>query len=179
VEARLFQAQYYPYVGHIYSLLHYLNGPVEGVQAAKGGLETIVTLRFANGDLGSVVSRRFQNDSIPYESLAVSGQTGLLVASNGLELRFHRTREGRTATQLSFDVADGTFHSPTFSMPYAGLNQLYLRGYVPELAYFARRVREGLPPVCGIGDMEQTLLVRQAVDRSAVSGSWETLGEGE
>jgi predicted dehydrogenase len=178
-EPRLFQAQYYPYIGHFYNLLLYLNGPIDSVLAAKGGLETIVTLRFANGDLGSVVSRRFENDSIPFESLAVSGPTGLLSASNGRDLVFHRSPEGRTASQLAYDVATGVFYSPTFSMPYGGLNQLYLRGYIPELQYFARRVRQGLPPVCGITEMEQTLLVSKTVDRSAVSGTWETVREGE
>lgn len=170
---RLFQAQYYPYVGHFYNLMLYLNGAVEEVFAAKGALETLVTLRFASGELGSVVSRRFQNDSVPFEELAASGEDGLLVASDGRELRFYRTGEARAAMHLTFDVASAALLNPSFSMPYGGLNQLYLRGYVPELEYFARRIRKGLPPVCDIDEMERTLLVREAIDRSAASGAWE------
>lgn len=173
---RLFQAQYYPYIGHFYNLLLYLNGPVETAFAAKGGLETLATLRFGNGDLASVVSRRFDSDAIPYEVVSVSGEDGLLVATDGHELAFHRTRAPATGSHLTFDAADATVFAPTFSMPYGALNQLYLRGYVPELQHFARRVRQGLPSVCGIEDMEQTLLVRQAIDRAAASGAWERVG---
>jgi predicted dehydrogenase len=175
---RLLQAQYYPYVGHIYNLVLYLNGSVEAAFAAKGALETLATLRFANGDLGSVVSRRFDNDSIPYESLAMSGQSGLLSATNGRELCFHLVRDGRTASHLSLTAEEARLHAPTFSMPYGALNQLYLRGYVPELEYFARRVRQGLPPVCDIDEMERTLLVREAINRSAASGVWELVSDG-
>src|SRR5439155_20793260 len=140
---RLLQARYYPYVGHFYNLILYLNGAVDSVFAAKGALETLVTLRFASDEFGSVTSRRFQNDSIPFEEVAVSGEDGLLVAADGRELRFYRTGDARAAMHLTFDVANAALHSPTYSMPYGALNQLYLRGYVPELEYFARRVRQG------------------------------------
>jgi len=178
---RLFQARYYPYVGHFYNLMLYLNGAIEEVFAAKGALETLVTLRFASDELGTVVSRRFQNDSVPFEEVAVSGENGLLLAVDGRELRFYHTGEARAAMHLTFDVAGADLQGPTFSMPYGALNQLYLRGYVPELEYFARRVRQGLPPVCDVDEMERTLLVREAIDRSAASGAWEkvaTLGAG-
>jgi len=170
---RLYQAQYYPYVGHFYNLMLYLNGAIEEVFAAKAALETLVTLRFASGELGSVVSRRFQNDSVPFEEVAVSGEDGLLVASDGSELRFYRTGEARAAMHLTFDIATAELQAPSFSMPYGALNQLYLRGYVPELEYFAQRVRKGAPPVCDIDEMERTLLVREAIDRSSASGAWE------
>jgi predicted dehydrogenase len=172
---RLFQAQYYPYVGHFYNLMLYLNGAIDQVFAVKGALETLVTLRFANGDLGSVISRRFDNDSIPFEAVSISSEAGLLSATNGRELSFHRARDGRAAAHLSFDMAEASLAAPTFSMPYGALNQLYLRGYVPELDYFARRVREGKPPVCDLDEMERTLLVREAINRSAASGAWETV----
>lgn len=175
---RLLQAQYYPYIGHFYNLMLYLNGAIQQVFAVKGALETLVTLRFENGDLGSVVSRRFENDSIPYESVSVSGLDGLIAATNGRELAHYHAREGRAAPQLAFDVAEAILHAPTFSMPYGALNQLYLRGYIPELEYFARRIREGLPPVCGLEDMEQTLLVQEAINRSAANGAWENVGGG-
>src|SRR5262249_33680635 len=158
---------------HFYNLMLYLNGAVEQVFAAKGALETLVTLRFANGDLGSVISRRFDNDSIPYEALSISCEAGLLTATNGRELCFYRTREAVAGAPLSFDKTEATRQAPTSSMPYGALNQLSLRGYVPELEFFARRVREKLPPVCSLDDMEQTLLVRQAIDRSAATGVWE------
>lgn len=170
---RLIQTQYYPYIGHFYNLMLYLNGAIEAVFATKGALETLVTARFANGDLGTVVSRRFENDSVPFECVSISGEDGLLTADDGRELHFFQARESQTATQLSFASAEGSVQSPTFSMPYGGLSQLVLRGYAPELQHFALRIRKGAAPVCDLDDMERTLLVREAVDRSSASGQWE------
>lgn len=169
---RLFQCRYYPYVGHFYNLLLWLNGPIAEVSAVKSDSETLVTLRFRNGDLGTVTARRFHNDSIPYEQVAVSAENGLLVAENGQELRRFRSRDKRAAKDLEFDTSDIEAWVPTFSMPYGKLNHLYLRGYVPELEHFARRVRLKEPAICGVQDMEATLLVRQAIDQSAASRQW-------
>ena len=84
----------------------------------------------------------------------------------GQELRRFGTEEKKVSAEIDFGTSRVQAWTPAFSMPYARLNQLYLRGYVPELEHFARRVRQGAPPLCGIDDMEQTLLVRQAVERS-------------
>lgn len=172
---RLLQCRYYPYIGHFYNLLLWLNGPVREVCSARSETESLVLLRFENGDLGSVTARRFHNDSIPFEQVAVSAEDGLLTADNGQTLHRYRSRQKRPAVQLDFETSEVESWTPTFSMPYGKLNHLYLRGYVPELEHFARRVRLGEPSVSGIDDMEQTLLVRQAVDRSAESGRWEAV----
>jgi myo-inositol 2-dehydrogenase/D-chiro-inositol 1-dehydrogenase len=172
---RLFQCRYYPYIGHFYNLLLWLNGPIAEVCATRGDAETLVLLRFRNGDLGSVTSRRFYNDSIPYEELSISGETGLLTASNGQELRRYRSRAPKPAAQLTFDTSDVSLWCPSFSLPHGELSHLYLRGYVPELQHFARRVRLGEPSVSGIDDLEQTLRVRQAVERSCDSRQWEAV----
>lgn len=172
---RLFQCRYYPHVGHFYNLLLWLNGPVAEVSAVRGDAEMLVQLRFRNGDLGTVTSRRFHNDSIPYEELAVSGESGLLTALHGQELRCYHSRTPKPASQLAFDTSEVRLWSPSTSLPYGELNPLYLRGYVPELQHFARRVRLGEPSVSGIDDMEQTLRVRLAVERSCETRRWETV----
>jgi predicted dehydrogenase len=160
-------------VGHFYNLFLWLNGAIAEVCAVKGEAETLVQLRFGNGDLGTVTARRFCNDSVPYEQVAVSAESGLLVAENGQELRRYRSGEKKAAAQLEFGSSDVEVWSPTFSMPYGRLNHLHLRGYVPELEHFARRIRRGDPSVCGLEEMLQTLRVRQAIDRSAERRVWE------
>lgn len=172
---RLFQCRYYPYVGHFYNLLFWLNGPVAEVSATRSDTETLVHLRFRNGDLGSVTARRFHNDSLPYEELAISGESGFLVASNGQELRRYYSRAPKPAIQLEFDTSHASLWSPSFSMPYGELNHLYLRGYVPELQHFARRVRLGEPSVSNLDDMVQTLHLREAVERSCETRRWESV----
>ena len=172
-DPRLFHVSYYPYVGHFYNLLLHLNGRVSEVSAVKGLTETLVHLQFENGDLGTLVARHFNNNSVPFEEVAVSGADGLLVARDGRDLRRYRTGESLSGMQLRFDAADAQLVGPTFSMPYGEMNHLYLRGYVPELEHFARRVRQGAPPVSTIDDMEQTVLIGEAVDRAAASRQWE------
>jgi len=170
---RLFQAAYYPYVGHFYNLFQYLNGPWSAVSALRGPAETLVHLRFANGDLGAVVSRRFKNDSIPFERVSVTAEDGMLVADNGRDLRRYHAPEARSGMDLSFDTASADLVGPTFSMPYGQLNHLYLRGYIPELRHFARMIRRGAPSACGLAEMEDSLRIRQAIARAAESHAWE------
>ena len=169
---RLFQASYYPYVGHFYNLFQYLNGPWAAVSVLQGPLETLVHMRFVNGDIGAVVSRKFHNDSIPFEQVSVSAEDGLLIAANGRDLRRYYTPEPRTGMELSFDTAAADLIGPTFSMPYGRLNHLYLRGYIPQLQHFARMVRQGASSVCGLADMEETLRLRQAITRAAETQDW-------
>jgi hypothetical protein len=110
---------------------------------------------------------------VPYEQLAVSAEDGLLVAENGQHLHFYGTSEARTSAELEFGTSEVRSWTPTFSMPYGELQHLFLRGYIPELQHFARRIRLGGPEVCGVDAMEQTYLTQQAVHRSAASGAWE------
>ena len=105
----------------------------------------------------------------------MTGETGMLSVTDGRDLRFYHTREPVHSQELSVGTVDGELGTPTFSLPYGQLNHLYLRGYVPELEQFARRVRQGEPSICGIGDMERTVLVREAIDRSAASKQWEAV----
>src|SRR5205823_12258697 len=112
---------------------------------------------------------------IPYERVEVSAESGVLAAENGQSLTRYRSSEKRPGVQLDFDLCEAESWSPTFSMPYGRLNHLYLRGYVPELEHFARRVRQAAPAVCGPADMERVVRVREAIDRSAASRAWETI----
>lgn len=171
---RAFTVRYYPYVGHFYNLLLYLGGAVASVcaLASSEGDGEIVLLRFARGDTGVLTWRRFNNVSLPYERVEVAHASGLLVADNGRELAFHQTREHVDNNALSFSVAEAHVYAPTFSIPYGANTQLYLRGYPPELAHFVHCVRTGEPPICGVDDAEQTLLVTQAVRRSAANAQW-------
>jgi predicted dehydrogenase len=101
------------------------------------------------------------------------------VADDGRTLRVHRTPRERTVhpTQLSFREADGQLFQTTYSIPYGQNRQLYLRGYVPELAEFAECVRTKRPPTCGVDDALATLRVGRAAGRSRENGGeWAEVG---
>lgn len=172
---RMFQVRYYPYVGHFYHLLGFLNGPITAVSVLKSEVGQFVHLRFANGDTGSLTWTRFANTSLPYEEVTITGETGLLSVTDGRDLRFYHTREPVHSQELSIGTVDAELGTPTFSMPYGQLNHLYLRGYVPELEAFARHVRAGEPPEATIAQAYEALRVRQAIERAASSGGWELI----
>lgn len=171
---RSYAVRYYPYVGHFYNLLLYLGGAIASVctLASPDGDGAMVLLHFAGGDTGVLTWRRFNNTSLPYERVEIAHASGLLVAEDGRALTFHRTREPVDNNALSFDVAEANVFAPTFSIPYGTNTQLYMRGYPPELTHFVHCVRTGEPPICGVDDAERTLLVTQAVRRSAGDARW-------
>jgi predicted dehydrogenase len=178
---RTYAVRYFPYVGHFYNLLLYLGGEIASVLAlaSPDGAGQIVLLRFASGEIGSLAWQRFGNNALPYERVEISGATGLLAAEEGRTLRFHRTGSPVPNDALSFADADALSFDSGFSIPYGQNTQLYARGYVPELADFVRCVRTGEPPICGVDDAEQTLLVGQAVRQSAdAGGQWVDIAAG-
>ncbi len=172
---RLFSASYYFSSSHFHNLMLFLSGPIHQVLHLTGpeGGGTVTLLRFANGDIGSIRDCGFRNWSPPYEQVEIAHESGLLVAEDGRTLRFHRTPRTVHPTQLSYDEADGQLFQTTFSIPYGLNRQLYLRGYVPELAEFVHCVRTGAPPTCGVDDALATLRVGQAARHSReLGGQW-------
>jgi predicted dehydrogenase len=169
---RLFTASYYFSSSHFHNLLLFLGGEIRQVLHVTGasGGGSVALARFASGDLASVRDCSFRNWSPPYESVEVAHESGLLVAEDGRTLRFHRASREVAPPVLSFDEADGQFFQTTYSIPYGRNRQLYLRGYVPELADFAHCVRTGTSPVCGVDDALATLRVGAATRRSRESG---------
>lgn len=169
---RTINVRYYPYIGHFQNLLLYLAGPITHVlnvpHPDRSGAVSLY--RFANGDLGSITWSAFRNVALAYEAVEVLHPSGRLLAEDGRSLRWDRTEQSRHPYAMEFDLPDAQLHQPTFSLPYGPLEQLHLRGYTPELAGFARCVREGVTPLCGVDDAEQTLLVAQATGRS--TGEW-------
>ena len=179
----MFSASYYFTSSHFHNLMLFLNGAIEQVlhlTAAEGG-GTTTLLRFANGDIGCLRDCRFHNWSTPYEQVEIAHESGLLVAEDGRSLRFHRTPRSRAVDppELSFECAAGEFQQMTFSIPYGQNRQLYLRGYVPELAEFAHCVRTGEPPTCGVDDALATMRVGEAARRSREqAGQWAAVEGG-
>jgi predicted dehydrogenase len=175
--ARTYNASYYFASSHFHNLMLFLGGRISAVLSlpAPEGAGSITLLRFANGDIGSIRDCGFLNWTPPYEQMEIVHQSGMLVAEDGRVIRFHRTPQARAVhpTELAFEHAEGEFFQTTFSIPYGRNRQLYLRGYVPELAEFVHCVRTGAPPTCGVDDALATLMVGEAARRSReLGGQW-------
>ena len=171
---RTFNASYYFAGGHFHNLMLFLGGPIESVLhlAAAKGAGSVTLLRFASGDIGSIRDCGFNNWTPPYEGLEIVHESGWMTAEDGRAVRFHRTPRARAVhpMELSFEHASGDLYQSTFSIPYGQNQQLYLRGYVPELSEFARCVRTGEPPTCGVADALATLRVGEAARQSREAG---------
>ena len=170
---RFVAAAYYPAVHHYINLLLLLLGPIERVRAATWAGATAITLRFANGDGGTLVTRRLANLAPPYERLELSTPGGILLVEDGRRVVARLALREVAAEDLSFELAAAQSWDPTSSIPYAGLHALTMRGYVPQWEDFARRVREGGPPLSTLEDAAATFLAREAVGRALVSDMWE------
>lgn len=166
--------RYYPYIGHFQNLLLYLNGPVAQVMDLRhaDGSGAVSLYRFANGDLASISWCAFHHVALPYEAVEITHPSGRLLAEDGRTLRFDHTPPERSTSpyDLHFALTHAELEGTTFSIPYGQNNQLYLRGYTPELADFARCIRDGAAPRCGVDDAEATLLIGQAAARSVEAG---------
>ena len=174
---RSLSASYYFSSSHFHNLMLYLGGPIAEVLhlvPPEGG-PAVTLLRFASGDIGAIRDCGFHNWSPPYEQVEIAHASGLLVAEEGRFLRYHRAPSTRTVhpTQLAFEVAEGQFFQSTYSIPYGQNRQLYLRGYVPELADFAHCVQTGARPTNGVEEALATLRVGAAARRSReLGGQW-------
>jgi predicted dehydrogenase len=176
--ARTLNASYYFSSSHFHNLMLYLNGSIAEVLhlTPPPGGGSITLLRFASGEIGSIRDCGFHNWTPPYEQVEIVHESGLMVAEDGRALRFHQTPQRRAVhpTALTFEHAAGELFQATYSIPYGQNRQLYMRGYVPELAEFAQCVRTGAPPTCGVEDALATLRVGDAARRSRdAGGQWE------
>jgi predicted dehydrogenase len=170
---RFVAAAYYPAVHHIINVLMMLLGPITHVRAAEWAGATAFTLRFAGGDGGTLTTRRLANLAPPYERLELSTEQGILLAEDGRRVVARFGLAALPAEELSFDLAAARWWEPSSSVPYAGLNPLAMRGYVPQWQAFVRCVQDGEAPLSTLEDAAATFLVRDAVRRALASDGWE------
>ena len=171
---RTIVVRYYPFIGHFENLLLGLGGAIAQVLTVQhpDNSGALLLYRFVSGDLASIAWCSFHNVSLPFEAVEIVHRTGRLLAEDGRSLRFDCTpaAQATAAYALTYEHADARLYNSTFSIPYGQNQQLYLRGYTPELDDFARCVRDRAEPTCGIDDAEQTYLVRRAAEASHQAG---------
>ncbi len=171
---RMVITRYYPAIDHIYDLLLFLNGRISQLSVFGDSNQRIASLKFTNGDIGSVIMRAFNNCTPEYEMVEISGMGGVLRAVNGNDLIFHRTSRPLSPldTEFGFDNAHYEGNLANFSFPYAGMRQLFMRGYIPELENFAACIRSGSKNLSAVEDSILVLSIRKALEKAAESGKW-------
>jgi predicted dehydrogenase len=162
--------RYYAGLRHTYDLATYLLGEVRAVTCTRVGAQTVAQLSFAGGDLAIVHGGGPMNLGIPLELVEASGPGGLLSARGGRELWSFVAPEPREIDALTMSAAPATVWAAPPSIAYGALNQLALRGYVPELDAFALAIREGGATESGLDEAARTMRVVRAAERAAAEG---------
>jgi predicted dehydrogenase len=169
-------ARYYSAAEHIYDLLLFLNGRINKLSVHGNDTQEIVSLEFKNGDIGAVIIRQFNNPAPEYEMVEISSAGGVLRAMNGNNLIFHRTAKQISPKDslFNFDAAHYEGNSANFSFPYAGMRQLYMRGYIPELENFASLIFSGNQDnnLSSVENALQLLYIREGLTKSKKTKEW-------
>jgi predicted dehydrogenase len=171
---RMFNVSYYPAIEHFYDLLMFLNGPIKQLFSFGASGQKIITLKFVNGDIGVIAVSSFNNLTPEYEKVEITGSGGMLRAVNGNRLIFHPTTEKLNVgnPEFDFDLAHFEGNLANFSFPYAGMRQLIMRGYVPELEDFTACISEGRKSSSSIENALKIIAVNNAVAESEKNNSW-------
>ncbi|MGN7760770.1 Gfo/Idh/MocA family protein [Paenibacillus sp. 22594] len=151
---------------HIVDLLRFLFG--EAVQISgftnndKAQISQSISLKFANGIVGSVYFSGMSAWSRESESLTVTFDHGFACADEVVKLSVHHSLTASGLPWQSLAEQDTVF-TPSASAMSGGYRDLYLRGFVGEMAHFMTCCREGLTPVSSGRDNVKTMELCDAI----------------
>lgn len=164
-EGVVLTARYYP-SSHIYDLALFLLGDVAAITRVRSGTQPVVLLDFTSGDLGVIHGINPGNAGVPLEQVEMNSARGILSARGARELWSYAALKDTDIFDLTFDATPATIWSASSSIPYGALGHLALRGYVPELEYFAQTIQDSRPSLSGLVQVEQALRLHHAITRS-------------
>ena len=143
---------------HIIDLTRFLFGEVAEVFAwERERTAYAVSLRFVNGAVGTLAMTSHRDYAVSTEKVELTGGQGRMVTmSNSVELTYWQDKEIRA------------WHSPSFST--SGGDSLLETGFQPELASFVEACRGGQKPPSSIESSYRTMLLYEAIKRSAEAG---------
>lgn len=140
---------------HILDLTRYLFGEVAEVYARKTEPSTYaVALSFANGAVGTLALTANRDWRVSTEKVEVTGAPGEFAGvENSIRMR-------RYSKQTIVD-----WHDPSFST--AGGDSLVETGFAGELIEFVTAVRDGREPESSIASSYRSMVLYDAINRSA------------
>ncbi|MBI3971228.1 MAG: Gfo/Idh/MocA family oxidoreductase [Chloroflexi bacterium] len=146
---------------HIIDLTRFLFGEVAEVFAwEREQTAYAVSLRFANGAVGTLALTSHRDYAVSTEKVELTGGQGrMMTLANSVELTYWQDRQVKA------------WHSPSFST--AGGDSLIETGFQGELAAFVAACRGGgdaLEPPSAIASSYRTMLLYEAIKQSAEAG---------
>jgi predicted dehydrogenase len=155
---------------HIIDLTRFLFGEVAEVVAwEREQTAYAVSLRFANGAVGTLALTSHRDYPVSTEKVELTGaQSRMISLANSVEMTYWQDREIRA------------WHSPSFST--AGGDSLIETGFQGELAAFVAACRDPQAPAppSAIASSYRTMLLYEAIKQSAEAGGRPvTVGTGD
>lgn len=140
---------------HTIDLMRFLFGEVSQVSARSKGKDSyVVTLKFANEAIGSLVLCAKQSWSSCSERIDITGSNRHFIQiENGIELRHFNRDKLITLYQPNFSFSSG--------------DSLFETGFVSELVEFIDAIRERRTPLYGIEDSCKTMDLYEAILHSS------------
>ena len=158
---------------HYVDLARFLFGEVDQVFALSNSLDTLVDqaicLSFANGRIGSLFFGGLPAWQRHYEEITVTGVKGFARVENIERMVLHISSNIPSgAPQWQKVSEEDRVFTPTHTSSSGGWQDLYLGGYVAEIASFFECIRTNTQPGCNAADNVNTMKLCQAiVDRLA------------
>jgi UDP-N-acetylglucosamine 3-dehydrogenase len=147
---------------HYVDLARFLFGEVERVFALSNSRDTLIDqailLSFQNGKTGSLIFGGLPAWRRHYEELTVTGVNGFARVENIEKLVVHRSNALQSpAPQWQNVSEEDQVYNPTHTSSSGGWQDLYLSGYVGEIAEFFNCVRFNAQPDCNAADNVKTM----------------------
>jgi UDP-N-acetylglucosamine 3-dehydrogenase len=153
---------------HYLDLLRFMFGDVEDISgysnSAGSDVDLAISLRFAGGRIGNVLLACLPAWRRHYEELTITGVKGFVRSENMASVRYHLHGNSRAAAPgwQVMDEEDRVLSSIE-SAGSGGLQPLYTRGYVGEIAHFLECIAQDREPSSSAADNVGTMRLCDSV----------------
>jgi len=154
---------------HIIDLLRFLFGEVNGVSgfhnSNKGNISQCFSLQFESGVVGSVSFSGMTAWSRESENLTVTFDNGFAMTEEINKVIIHQSKQSEALSFASQTEEDRVF-TPSATPMSGAYRDLYLRGFIGEMAHFANCLQNGQRPSSNAADNIFTMILCDKILKS-------------
>jgi predicted dehydrogenase len=156
---------------HYVDLARFLFGEAAQVFALSNSqnalIDQAICLSFQNGRIGSLFFGGLPSWRRHYEEITITGTKGFARVENIEKLILHTSAEAPSSAPQWQNVSEeDRLFTPTHTSSSGGWQDLYLNGYVAEIAHFFECIRNNSQPTCNAADNVKTMrLCERILDR--------------
>jgi len=159
---------------HHFDLARFFLGEItelytRSVKIAEGKVGYDISLKSANGAIGTIQMSSLHDWSYPNERVEVTGDERVVIVDNITDVSYYRPRQRRNFLEQYKleDSGDALHWSPNMTASVL----MSHRGYEGEVAHFVNSILTGTVPMPDIGDGVKTMRLLDAFNQSVKSSS--------